>query len=524
MRASLKSPDMLEDEVYDAIVIGSGFGGSMVAYQLVQAGLKVLLLERGDWVTRGSHNWAGDGSLELTPYATMETPYRVLAGGTSEIMGLNSCVGGPSVFYGTVSLRFREGDFDVHPEIVGDSDARWCWNYSDFEPYYTRVEQILNIAGESGNDPTEPYRSLPYPQNLNELSYPAKMIAQASRELGLQPFRLPVAINYSSTQERNVCIACNTCDSFACAISAKNDLATCVLPMLMDKGLVLKANTVATQLVTQGTKIVAVECFDKQTNQTCRYQAKQFILAAGALASPHLILASELQQFNPGGHTIGHYLMRHCNGIVFGLFPSDPNPDKQFHKQIGIQDFYFGHPSISNPSGKLGNLQQLETPPVALVEAYLPKPVGKLVSPLAKRLTGLQVIAEDQPKYNNHVAIDRTKSDRFGLPQLTITHHHTQRDEVARKALIKKAKEILRQAGALFFYVHQIKTFSHAVGTVRMGDNPQTSALDPYCRFRGLDNLYVVDGSFMPTSAGVNPSLTIAANGLRVGEQIVNRI
>ncbi|MGH2415282.1 MAG: GMC family oxidoreductase, partial [Microcystaceae cyanobacterium] len=101
-----------------------------------------------------------------------------------------------------------------------------------------------------------------------------------------------------------------------------------------------------------------------------------------------------------------------------------------------------------------------------------------------------------------------------------VTHHHTERDAAAREALTQKAKQILRKAGAWFFYVHEIKTFSHAVGTVRIGDNPKTSALDCYCKFRGLDNLYVVDGSFMPTSAGLNPSLTIAANALRVGEYI----
>jgi choline dehydrogenase-like flavoprotein len=519
----IENQDDRVPDLYDAIAIGSGFGGSMIASQLVQAGLKVLILERGDWVNRGPHNWAGDGSLELTPYSTTETPYRVLAGGTSEMMGTTSCVGGPSVFYGTVSLRFREADFAANPEIVGDSGARWPFNYSDLEPYYTRAEQILNIAGETGSDPTEPYRSSPYCQKPHELAHPSKLIAEASRELGFQPFRLPVAINYSSSQDRNACIACNTCDSFACAIGAKNDLATCVLPASIQKGLVLKTNTVATRLVREEKQIVAVDCFDKQTNQPCRYYAKLFILAAGALASPHILLTSDLQHSNPGGHTIGHYLMRHCNGIVFGLFPGDPNPAKQFHKQIGIQDFYFGHPTIKNPSGKLGNLQQLETPPQSLVEAYLPQPVGRLLSPLAQRLTGLQVIAEDQPQYDNHVIIDHSKVDRFGLPQLLITHHHTQRDEAARKALIKKAKAILRKAGAFFFYVHQIKTFSHAVGTVRMGEDPHNSALDPNCRFRGIDNLYVVDGSFMPTSAGVNPSLTIAANALRVGEQILKR-
>ena len=512
-----------QSTIYDAIVIGSGFGGSMIAYQLVHAGFKVLMLERGDWVKRGLHNWEPDGTIDLTPYYTTETPYRVLAGGNCDVMGPYSCVGGPSVFYGTVSMRFREADFEANPVIARDSSAYWPYTYPDLEPYYTHAEQLLNIAGEAGTDPTEPYRSSSYPQKLNDLSHTSQTIRNAAQQLGLKPFRLPLAINYSSDQERNPCVACTTCDSFACAIQAKNDLATCVLPDLIKKGLELKANTVVTRLVTDGKRVVALECVDRKTNKKSSYRAKLFILSAGALGSPHLLLASDLQHLNPGGHAIGRYLMRHCNGIVFGLFPRHPNPAKQFHKQLGIQDFYFGHPTIQDPPGKLGNLQQLQTPPVGLVEAYLPKPLGKLLSPLVEHLTGLLVMAEDQPQSSNRVAIDRTQTDRFGLPQLTITHHYTKRDEAARLALIKKAKQILRKAGAWFFYVHKIETFSHAVGTVRMGDDPKTSALDPYCRFRGIDNLYVVDGSFMPTSAGLNPSLTIAANALRVGEQIVKQ-
>lgn len=508
---------------YDAIIIGSGFGGSLVAHQLIQGGLKVLMLERGDWVTRGNHNWHPSGTLDLTPHYTTETPYRILAGGQSDIMGPYSCVGGPSVFYGTVSMRFREQDFTPPAEIVGNSGAGWPYTYADLEPYYTQAETILQIAGEPGPDPTEPPRSAPYTHPLNPLSQTSQKIKQAAETLNLKPFRLPLAINYETTPQRAACIACTTCDTFACAIEAKNDLATCVLSPLLQKGLDLKANTVVTRLIRENQRIIAVECFDKQQNQWVRYHSDYFILAAGTLASPHLILASRLENLNPAGDAIGHYLMRHCNGIVLGFFPQNPNPQQQFHKQLGIQDFYFGHPSINHPPGKLGSLQQLQTPPVGLVKAYLPQPLGQLLSPLVQHLTGLLVMAEDQPQYENHVAINWENKDRFGLPQLLVTHHYTERDLAARQVLLEKGKQILRQAGAWFFYVHPIKTFSHAVGTIRMGENPQTAPVDLNGKFRGIENLAVADGSFMPTSAGINPSLTIAAHALRVGEQILKR-
>jgi choline dehydrogenase-like flavoprotein len=136
-------------------------------------------------------------------------------------------------------------------------------------------------------------------------------------------------------------------------------------------------------------------------------------------------------------------------------------------------------------------------------------------------LTGLLTIAEDQPQFNNRVVVDPTHTDRFGLPRLVVSHRYTKRDIAASRLLMQAARAVLRRAGAWACYQHQIRTFSHAVGTIRMGRDPRTSALDELGRFRGLDNLYVLDGSFMPRSAGVNPSLTIAANALRAAAFLV---
>jgi choline dehydrogenase-like flavoprotein len=509
---------------YDAIVIGSGFGGSLTAHALVHLGLSVLMLERGDWVKRGLHNWDPFATGVLTPFYTREIPYRVRAGGEKKIIGAYACVGGPSVFFGGVSVRFREADFRPDPYIVGDSNARWNVSYSDLEPYYTKAESILNVAGETGKDPTEPYRSGPYPQSLNGLSSTSRMIEKAAVGLGMSPFRLPLAINYSSNgNHQGECICCTTCDTFACAVNAKNDLATTVLPDLIKRGLDLKANTVAARLIIKKRRIVGVECYEKKTGEMRIYRAKEYILSAGTVASPHLILASNLQSLNPGGHVIGHYLMRHCSAFLFGVFPFKPNKDNEFQKQLCIQDYYFGHSTITSPRGKLGSIQQVQKPPMGLLQTFLPKPLGKILGLGVDFLTGLLAMAEDQPQYGNAVRINRSKVDRFGLPQLIITHHYSQRDFSARRALMEKAKKILKKAGAKFFYVHKTKTFSHAVGTVRMGDDPRTSALDSNCQFRGVENLFVVDGSFMPTSSGLNPSLTIAANALRVGEYISDK-
>ncbi len=510
---------------YDVIIIGSGFGGTMSAIPLINAGLKVLMIERGDWVPRGKFNWSEKGSVYFTPFylkdeITFISPVSLNNRHKDLSIGLYSCVGGPSVFFGGVTLRFREADFQPGAEIVGNSQAEWAINYRELQPYYSTAESILNVAGEENTDPTEPPRNNSFPQQTPPLSKTSRLILKAARKLGLHPFRLPLAINYSPNERQQACVECTTCDTFACAVRAKNDLATRVLPDLIRKGLHLKANTVAVRFIRKDKNIAAVECFDVKQRRKIQFKGKLFILSAGSLATPQLLLNSELEKVNPGGRVIGHYLMRHCNAIVFGVFPNPPGRENRFHKQLGIHDFYFGHPSIKNPAGKLGSIQQIQTPPLPLVKSTLPGFLGNMISVILPHLTGLLVIAEDQPQYENFVTVDHNQRDEFGLPRILIQHQYSQRDLAARKALIQKAKQILRKAGALFFYVHKINTFSHTVGTVRMGKNPQTSALDEYCSFRGIDNLYVVDGSFMPTSAGLNPSLTISANALRVGGYI----
>lgn len=512
------------EDGYDAVVIGSGFGGALAAHELVRSGHRVALLERGDWIERGPQNWGPRAFGPMTPAYSMDAPYRALAGGEKDLVGAFHCVGGPSVFYGGASLRFRAEDFEPHPEIAGESRAEWPYRYPEIEEWYSHAERVIGVAGELGEDPTEPWHSTKYPQLPGALAPTSRRIAQAARRLGLHPSRLPLAFNHGRSGGRAPCAACPNCDGFACAIGAKNDLATAVLPNLMRQGLELRPNTVAVKLVVKGRSVVAVECIDRHTRQPVRYEARTFILAAGALASPHLLLASGLEALNPAGRFVGRFLMRHFNAVVMGLFPRKPDTERQFHKQILIHDYYFGHPSVLEPLGKLGSIQQIVTPPAELVKQYLPRGVGSLAASGLPNVTGLLVIAEDQPQEQNHVALDLSKRDSFGLPELQITHRYSPRDEQAGRVLVLKAKAILHGAGAIATYVQPILSFSHAVGTVRMGIDPETSPLDASGLFRGLDNLHVTDASSFPTSAGVNPSLTIAANALRVGALLASAL
>lgn len=508
---------------WDAVVIGSGFGGTMAARELVSAGWRVLMLERGDWVPRGPHNWAPGSVAPLGECYSTETPYRVVAGGEREWMGAIECVGGPSVFYGGVSFRFRERDFEPEPAIVGGSGARWPLGYAELEPSYAQAERLLGVAGDDGEDPTAPPRRDGFPHPPAALSPTSRRIWEAARRLGYRPFRLPLALNHARAGGRTPCEACGTCDLFACAVGAKNDLATAVLPGLLARGLQLRPRTVAVRLRAAGDRVAAVECVDRETGESVTFEARVFVLAAGALASPHLVLASGLESRSPARPAVGRFMTRHQNVIVAGLFPRPTDPDRQFHKQVGIHDLYFGDPGAGAPEGKLGAIQQLPTPPPALVRAHLPPAVGPLVSPLLRNVTGLLTMAEDQPREENGVALDPARRDRYGLPQLVVSHRPSRRDLAASAALVRHARGILRESGAVVTRLQEIRTFSHAVGTLRWGDDPRTAPVDPEGRFRGLENLYVADASVFPTAGGVNPSLTVAAVALRIGARLAAR-
>lgn len=513
----LPRTDAPADQEYDAVIIGSGFGGAMCAHELVSAGWRVLMIERGDWVPRGPRNWAPDQAMDLAS-AWGHDAYEVGAA-IRNSAGAFHCVGGPSVYYGGASLRYRIRDFEPAPEITGDTGTGWPFGYDTLEPWYCRAEQLIGVVGDDTDDPTAPPRSVPA-RHGPALSRTSQRISAAARALGLTPSILPLAINWGSEPGRARCASCNTCDAYACAIGAKNDMATAVLPRLLGSGLTLVTNSIVVRLHARGRHVSRVDCVDARSGARASYRGRHVVLAAGALASPHLILASGLERFNPSGHLVGRFLMRHCNAMVYGLFREPPNPELAFHKQVAFFDAYFGHPTVREPAGKLGCIQQVHAPPTGVAQSRLPRALRGVVPPLVHRSTGLLVIAEDQPQIENRVAIDPGRPDVHGLPRAIISHRYAARDLKARRALARLARGVLREAGAIASLVVPIGTFSHALGTLRMGTVEDRSPVDPEGRFRGLENLWVADGSVLPTAAAVNPSLTIAANALRIARRI----
>lgn len=508
---------------WDAIVVGSGFGGGFAALTLAQAGRRVLLLERGTWASRDDSAWDPQAILIEQKYRS-QTPYEAPQFSGRKLIFPNEVIGGNSIFYGGASLRLRESDFERRSRNqsqdlpVGLCD--WPVTYETLAPFYDEAEAILGVVGQDGADPTEPPRSHPYPTSPPQLGSTAKLLASAAEQLGMRPFHIPLAINFEGNHGRARCVRCTTCDLFPCKIGAKNDVSVTVLPAAEQHGAQIRGRVVVTGLQHRNGRITGVSGIDLESGRRFEATSDITIVSAGAIASPSLLLASGLDGIATGHALIGRYLMRHCSGIAIGMYPFVTNPEQRFHKQVAITDFYEGSSDHAGPSGPWGMIQGLQAPPVEYVRGQAPFPINRIGAATVRYQGFLLCIAEDEPYRDNRVVLDPRQRDHFGSPLARVEHRYSRRDRAGRRALLRQASRVLRKSGALLRVRKTINTFSHAVGTCRFGDDPQHSATDVYCRVHGVPNLFVVDGSFMPTSGGVNPSLTIAANALRVGRHI----
>lgn len=517
------APDVIANTLWDTVVIGTGFGGSMMALQLARAGQRVLLLERGSWVARDESAWDPTAILLERKYRSETAVVR----DNGVRQHPDELVGGNSVIYGTASLRMREADLNMGTllstaERPDPAFVDWPIRYAELEPFYAEAEQLLGVAGVAGSDPTESARSSPFPFEPAPYSTSAQMLADAATARGLHPFPLPVAINFSGAGGRTKCIQCGTCDLFPCKLGAKNDLAVTVLPEAIRLGAVIRPRTIVERLVHSGGRITSVECIDMDSRARFTVRAGSFVVSAGAVASSALLLRSGLDAMGPNGRLIGRHLMLHCSGIAIGIFLRRTNPEDRFLKQVAISDFYFGAAGQSPEQSRewWGVIQALQVPPREYLLAMAPVPFKRPSAATRGYHLYAICLAHDEPNPENRVMLHPTDRDPYGVALAQVVHRYSERDLRARDALHAEARKLLRKAGAVLQFRRPIETLSHAVGTCRMGDNPEHAVLDRWCQFFGVANLHVVDGSFMPTSGAVNPSLTIAANALRVGAHL----
>ncbi|MFL5759339.1 MAG: GMC oxidoreductase [Thermomicrobiales bacterium] len=491
----------------DIVIIGTGAGGGTLARALGPSGAKVLLIERGDYLPQEPENWSPEAVFLANRYKADET-WRD-GNGRPFNPGVHYFVGGNTKVYGAALPRLRREDFGAIAHEGGVSPA-WPIGYDDLEPYYARAEEFYAVHGRSGEDPTEPPRSTPFPfPPMPHDPYMAEL-ADKLRQQGLHPFSLPLGVDF---KPGGTCIRCQTCDAFPCLVHAKSDAETCgVRPALASPTVELLTNAYARRLLTDPTGKVVTTVEIDHDGTVSKITAGTVVVACGAVNSAALLLRSgngDGGLANSSG-LVGRNYMVHNNSILIAVHPTKRNPTI-FQKTVAINDFYFHGPDVPYP---LGNLQPVGKLQAAMLAAERPHVPRRLLGAMATRSVDWWVMSEDLPDPDNRVAL---------APDGGIQIHWRQNNMVAHRKLMATAKATLRAAGypLLLSREMDIATNSHQVGTLRFGDDPATSVLDPLCKTHDLKNLYVVDASFFPSSGAVNPALTIAAQAIRVAEHLI---
>jgi len=497
-------------EQFDLIIIGTGAGGGTLAYALRNSGLRILLVERGDFLPQEPQNWQPMEVFDRRRYKPDETWYG--ADGKPFYPGVHYFVGGNTKVYGAALPRFRREDFGAIEHEGGTSPA-WPISYEELEPYYARAEAIYLVHGAPGEDPTEPPRSGPFPYPPVSHEPYIDELCDRLRSQGLHPFHLPMAIDL---REGGRCIRCKTCDGFPCQVLAKGESdVCCVRPALNSPTLTLWTRTLARRLQTDttGRRVIAVEL--ERNGQKEIVHADRFVVACGAVNSALLLLRSANDK-HPNGLAnssglLGRNYMVHNNTALMAVDPRRRNPTV-FQKTMAVNDFYFRGPDFPYPMGNIQLLGKLQAGMLTAAQPLVPKPI---LQAMADRSVDWWVMSEDLPDPNNRVEL---RSDG------KVVIHWKPNNLVAHRKLVEAAKAMMREAGYPFIFVKSmgIETNSHQCGTARFGTDPATSVLDPYCRAHDVENLWVVDSSFFPSSAAMNPALTIAAQALRVAEKIVD--
>jgi choline dehydrogenase-like flavoprotein len=493
---------------YDVIIIGTGAGGGTMAHALAGTGARILLVERGDFVPQEDENWSPSAVWRDLRYRTSE---RWLDERGREFQPYTHyCVGGNTKFWGSVLYRLRRDDFRAVEHAEGVSPA-WPIDYDTLEPYYDRAECLYQVHGQHGIDPTEaPRRAYPFPPVPHADGM--ETIVAALRARGLHPSPLPLGLIRPG--EQGGCVLCNTCNSFPCKVHAKSEAdVCCVRPALRRENVELWTNAFARRLIagSSGTRVEAVEI--ERNGTLTRAIAPVVVVSCGAVNSAALLLRSASDRHAAGlansSGLVGRRYMAHLATMMQGFHPFRPNPTV-FQKTVAINDFYWQGPGVGYPLGQIqsqgrthGVMAQIVVPwiPLWAYEAWVARGVDWLV------------MSEDLPADENRVTVESDGRIRLAYQPNNVSAH---------ERLVKHMKRTLRELGfwVVVAHSHRSKNTTHQCGTLCFGTDPRTSVLDPYCRTHDVENLFVVDASFFPSSAAVNPALTIAAQALRVADHI----
>jgi choline dehydrogenase-like flavoprotein len=437
----------------------------------------------------------------------------------------NYYVGGNTKFYGAALFRLRREDFGELVHHGGVSPA-WPISYDDLEPYYAEAERLYHVHGERGVDPTEPSASAPYPHPAVSHEPRIQKLSDDLVRAGHRPFHTPLGVMLDEQRpDTSPCIRCSTCDGFACLLHAKADAETCAVnPALRYPNVTLVTGAYVSKLETSASGHEVTKVHTIRQGRLESYSADIVVVSCGAINSAALLLRSANDRHPTGlansSDVVGRHYMGHVNSVLMAL-SREPNPTV-FQKTLALNDFYFGAEDFAHPMGHISFVGKFDA--ITLSAGAPPFAPGFTLEQMAKHSLDFWLTSEDLPDPGNRVTLDRNGD---------IMLSYRPNNEEAHRQLIRKLKHLLNHLDchehliprALFVGQRiPLAGVAHQNGTVRFGHDPKSSALDVNCRAHDVDNLYVVDGSFFCSSAAVNPALTIAANALRVGDHLLERL
>ena len=495
---------------FDVIIIGTGAGGGTMAHALSGTDARILIIERGDFVPQEPENWDPDAVWKKLRYRTTErwlderghewTPYTHYG------------VGGNTKYWGSVLYRLREQDFHAVEHADGLSPA-WPICYDTLAPYYERAERLYHVRGQDGFDPTEPPRG-PYPYAPVPHSAGMSAIVEQLRAQGLHPSPLPLGLLRPG--EADGCVLCNTCNSFVCKLHAKSEAdICCVRPALQRPNVTLWTNALARRLTTDtsGRRVEAVEV--ERNGEVRTVSAPVVVVSCGAVNSAALLLRSKSDRHPAGlansSGLVGKRYMAHLATMMQGFHPFRLNATV-FQKTVAINDFYLRGPHTPYPLGQIQS--QGRTHGVMAQTAYPWIPLWPYEQWVARGVDWL-AMSEDLPREDNRVTVEPDGRIRLRYRPNNLGPH---------RMLVAEATKILRRLGywLVVKHSHGRTNTTHQCGTLCFGTDPRESVLDSFCRTHDIENLFVVDASFFPSSAAVNPGLTIAAQALRAADHIID--